>query len=62
MTRSDHKQGRKAALAVSGALLLSAISGQAMASIYGGSKLEIQNLQITITDGDGNDQSGSAPA
>lgn len=61
MTRSDHKQGRKAALAVSGALLLSAISGQAMASIYGGSKLEIRNLEITITDGDGNDQSGSAP-
>ena len=47
------------AVAVTGAIAL-AVAGQASASVYGGSKLDLQNLQIFITQ-DGVNPSPNAP-
>jgi len=46
---------RKVALAVAGALTLAAFSGQAAASVYGGSRLLIQNLDVEVVDSDGDE-------
>ena len=53
MTHGLSTRGAKTALAVSCALALSAVSGQAAADVYAGSRLLLQNLSIAITDGQG---------
>ena len=60
MTAIHHTRRTKIALAVTGALTLSMVSGHAAASVYGGSRLLISNLIINIFDTDGTELNTAA--